>query len=169
MARGEITFLGTSSPFRLLRRGLRDAFRAEEPPGTAFESSRLEALMQMFLRQRLAAVQVKETIRLRLEVEPGEGTLSALQLGMGKESLDWRITFRDVSKDGEAWYLFEQEIGSNAPGQGAPSGAGSGAGTVVQWRRGPLWGEALRSLAELKEKVARELAREVLALFPDAV
>jgi hypothetical protein len=162
VARGQICFLGQWEVFKVLRdweNPLRFRVEARE---AAFESSDLEGVLRTFLRERLAALHLDEPLRIQLveALSPLYRDVPAMELGGGR--LDWSFALSELNRGAEVWYLAAM-VPPPCEGPGAekapPGGGKDASGRAVEVL-------SARSTEDLKEKLAREIARELLSSLP---
>lgn len=133
---GSVDFLEEEQPFEVCRQFGGGSFRIAAADGTAFEAPRLDRVVQSFVRERLAAVRVGDRVTVRFWLGTVSTGMSASALR--ENALVWAIAIDEVEKDGETWFR----------------AARGGSGQYLY----------ARALDELREKILRELAREVVAL-----
>lgn len=134
---GDTEFLGDRAEFVVLRRASRDdLYRAEIADGVAFESPRLDEVLQIFLQQRLAGLQPGESMSFRFWLEPGMG---GRRSHLPSAPLTWDIKVTEEPRDKELWYR-------------APHGR---TGETLY----------ARGLEALKIRLAREISRDVKAVL----
>jgi len=139
LGKGEVEFMGRVRSFAVSLRPGGPTYRIEEADGTASESPRLDAVCAAFLREKLIGAQVGETVRVSFfrceERHPGRRATGARE----DPPLTWAVTMGEQKQGDETWF----------------------------WAKHGTTGAALhaRTLADVKDKIARELAREVVMYY----
>lgn len=166
MARGDLAFLGAREPFRVLGRWTGDERFRVEAGEAAFENADLESVLRVFLRERLAGVQLEESFGLELVETFGVAFRRVRPGDPERPGPFWTFVLREAPREGETWFVAEPRAPAG-PGEPAErAGPGADAGGRVAPPRVAAWPveELLfaRSTEDLKEKLARELARQLV-------
>jgi len=132
---GEVEFLGDVVSFEIVRKAGEEAFRISEPSGAAFENSRLDAVLRTFLREKLAGLRTGESLALRFR----EPRYPSWRVKVEGAPLSWSVSIEEEKRGEDTWYR---------------SSGGKGGDFLLA-----------RTVEELKEKVAREAAREVVVFY----
>jgi hypothetical protein len=161
VARGQICFLGEWEGFKLLRSWENPGRFRLEDRADAFETGDVEAVLRMFLRERLAGVGLGEPVRIQLIETFGPAYHEAPVAVRGVERGDWIFALREVERGRETWY---ESVGYGSAGYerfgveplcGPPPGPAAAAPPL------PRETIAARSTEDLKEKLVREIARDL--------
>ena len=148
LATGRVCILERWHEFRVLQRWRGPERSRIETSEGAFEHKNLATAMHNFLRAQLAPLQVEEPWRIDfVDCDVAPEILA---------TLDWSLSIREDSRQGEQWFV-------TSPADSTCDGPES-ASAEPPLEREPI---AARTTEDLKEKLARTIARELLlALNP---